>query len=310
MTTPFSRLVPRGARTPAACQHQNSHSTVLDTYLPDVQRAMTSVGQGAKTYLPQSVAVYLRVSLLPPRVDSVATHSTSASLSDADSSHLTTAGVPHPALLSPAVFDDAPIVPAPLSRPRPSSHPSHSPPRPPCALPGASSPSSAHGSTPRPSSTESKFVEGIPSSRRLLLAPRAERGPCAESTAGAPQHPRCPRVPINPGLSSANGAPDVVASCAPQGYIAPRDGVAQGKHPHFRAAASEPAPPVPPKTDAPDLAPPPASPPSSPCSHHRRSRRRFGLGLWLRRCRRRREDAAQEEEAGGGGYIILAWSTA
>ncbi|KAJ7462558.1 hypothetical protein FB451DRAFT_1495739 [Mycena latifolia] len=85
---------------------------------------MTSVGQAAKTYLPQSVAAYLpsassssletdpdlapphppflpelrtlstgaqAASLLPPRVDFVATTSTSASLSDADPGHLCTA---------------------------------------------------------------------------------------------------------------------------------------------------------------------------------------------------------------------------
>ncbi|KAJ7477656.1 hypothetical protein FB451DRAFT_1454494 [Mycena latifolia] len=88
-------------------QQQSSESTLLDTaqtYLPDVQRAMSSVGQAAQTYLPQSVAAYLRASspssrypdLAPPpelrtlstggsrlaslqplRVDSVATTSTS-----------------------------------------------------------------------------------------------------------------------------------------------------------------------------------------------------------------------------------------
>jgi hypothetical protein len=55
-----------------APQQQNSESTLLDTaktYLPgsdDVQRAMTSVGQAAKTYLPQSVAAYLRASSRSP----------------------------------------------------------------------------------------------------------------------------------------------------------------------------------------------------------------------------------------------------
>jgi hypothetical protein len=56
-----------------APQQQNSESTLLDTaktYLPgpdDVQHAMTSVGQAAKTYLPQSLAAYLRTSSRSPR---------------------------------------------------------------------------------------------------------------------------------------------------------------------------------------------------------------------------------------------------
>jgi hypothetical protein len=51
-------------------RRRNSGSTLLDTtngktYLPtpdDVQHAVTSVGQAAKTYLPPSLAAYLRAS--------------------------------------------------------------------------------------------------------------------------------------------------------------------------------------------------------------------------------------------------------
>ncbi|KAJ6565550.1 hypothetical protein DFH09DRAFT_919514 [Mycena vulgaris] len=69
-TTPQDMGPPTPASFPEelAPQQQNSESTLLDTaktYLPtpdDVQRAMTSVGQAAKSYLPQSVAAYLRAS--------------------------------------------------------------------------------------------------------------------------------------------------------------------------------------------------------------------------------------------------------
>ncbi|KAF7339051.1 hypothetical protein MVEN_01981300 [Mycena venus] len=385
-TSPFPGSFPE---EPASQQQNNESTTLLDTaktYLPDpddVQRAMTSVGQAAKAYLPQSVAAYLPSassssletdpdlapphppfladlpvtgdsglrtlsteaqagSLLPPRVDS-----TSTSLSDADLGHLSTpahisaAASPHPVPpLSPADTDpnveqggvatlaESPVQLSSLSLSAPNaqnegpSAPQNSlatpslggstssptrtqlddtPPAPappptgndrsvpvlaPSALPGASLPSRARGSTPRPGSADSKFVEGIPSPMPAPAA--AEPSPIAqteglqnpmESATPPPNTPAVPgSLPINPGLGSANGAPDVVAPPAPQGHIAPRDGAAQGKDaplpldaPHFHvidsSAASEnteTAPPVPPKTDSPVLAPSAvASPPLS-----------------------------------------------
>ncbi|KAJ7821457.1 hypothetical protein B0H14DRAFT_3733856 [Mycena olivaceomarginata] len=116
-------------------QQQNSDSTLLDTangktYLPtpdDVQHAVTSVGQAAKTYLPPSLAAYLPSAsflnletdpdLAPPtlarnfplRVDSLSSSSAAASASDADSGNLSTVvhtgstASPHPVPpLSPA----------------------------------------------------------------------------------------------------------------------------------------------------------------------------------------------------------------
>ncbi|KAJ7477467.1 hypothetical protein FB451DRAFT_1173017 [Mycena latifolia] len=283
------------------------------TYLPDVQRAMTSAGQAAKTYLPQSVAAYLPSSSsveadpglappfspadtdpnlergvpTPPESPGAQLSSSSLSLSTPPVAQNSLVSAPTrtplPALPSPAVFDDAPIAPAPTSIDDHTSAFAPAPLLPPLALPsasaarasgfalpGASSPSSAHGSTPRPGSTESKFVEGIPSPMPAPAA-AADSPPLVQSERPVASPPPAPlstpavpgSTPINPGLGAANGAPGVVTT--------PRDGVAQGKvaplpldAPHFRAvdsgAASEIAPPVPPKTDAPDLAPPPALP--------------------------------------------------
>ncbi|KAJ7887036.1 hypothetical protein B0H14DRAFT_3430881 [Mycena olivaceomarginata] len=305
-----------------APQQQNSESTLLDTaktYLPgpdDVQRAMTSVGQAAKTYLPQSVAAYLPSAssssletdpdlapLHPPfladlhvtdhselrtlstkaqagsHVDSVATTSTSADDAPAPTSVVNdrSASVPT-SILPPFALPSASTV-------RSSGF----------ALPDASSPSSAHGSTPQPGSADSKFVDGIPSPMPSPAAaepssiPQTEgssalRNPVESPTPVPFNTPAVPgSIPINPGLGSANGAPDVVAPRAPQGYIAPRDGVANGKDaplpvdaPHFRVfdsdtapESTETAPPVPPKTDLPHLtplrgAPTVASPPLPP----------------------------------------------
>ncbi|KAJ6578524.1 hypothetical protein B0H19DRAFT_1123402 [Mycena capillaripes] len=263
--------------TPASPQPQNSESTLLDTaktYLPtedDVQGAMTSVGQAAKTYLPQSVAAYLP-----------SASSSSESPPVPQSSLSTPTRTPLPALPSPAVFDDAPTAPAPTSIDNHQSPFAPAPVLPPFALPSASavraggfalpdtsSPSSAHESTQRPGSADSKFVEGIPSP---MPAPAAaeDSSPMVASPTPAPLNtPAVPgSTPINPGLGSANG----VSSRAPQ--------VPQGKNaplpldaPHFTvvdsgAAASEntdTAPPVPPKTDSAPPAPPTvASPPLPP----------------------------------------------
>ncbi|KAJ7477331.1 hypothetical protein FB451DRAFT_1557154 [Mycena latifolia] len=306
MTTPFPGSFPEDS------EEQNSESTLLDTaktYLPDVQRAMTSAGQAAKTYLPQSVAAYLPSSssveadpnLAPPLSpahtdphvkqgvptppESPGAQLSSSSLSPVAQSSLVSASTrtPLPVLPSPAVFDDVPIAPTPTSIDDHKSAFAPAPVPPPLALPsasavrasgfalpGASSPSSAHGSLPRPGSTESKFVEGIPSPMPAPAA-AADSPPPVQSERPVASPPPAPlntpavpgSTPIKPGLGAANGAPDVVTP--------PRDGVAQGKvaplpldAPHFRAvdsgAASEIAPPVPPKTDSPDLAPPPALP--------------------------------------------------
>ncbi|KAJ7477601.1 hypothetical protein FB451DRAFT_1454434 [Mycena latifolia] len=162
---------------------------------------------------------------------------------------------PLPTLLSPAVFDDTPIAPAPLSRPRPSSHPSRSPPRPPCALPGASSPSSAHGSIPRPAAA----ADSSP--------PVQSEGPVASPPPAPLNTPAVPgSTPINPGVGSQRRPGRRCPVRTADLHRAP-DGVAQGKDaplpldaPHFRVVDSGAAPPVPPKTVAPDLAPPPALP--------------------------------------------------
>ncbi|KAF8147037.1 hypothetical protein K438DRAFT_1868211 [Mycena galopus ATCC 62051] len=64
-TTPQGSPFPGSFPEELAAQQQSGESTLLDTaktYLPtqdDVQHAMTSVGQTAKTYLPQSLAAYL-----------------------------------------------------------------------------------------------------------------------------------------------------------------------------------------------------------------------------------------------------------
>ncbi|KAJ7821458.1 hypothetical protein B0H14DRAFT_3471520 [Mycena olivaceomarginata] len=114
------------------------------------------------------------------------------------------------------------------------------------ALPGASSPSSAHGATPPPGAAASKFLEGIASSTPAPVATEGSWSPVqSEGRWRRPLNtPAVPgSTPINLGL--AEGAPDFVTPCAPQGAVAPGAGVADGKDaplpldaPHFTVVDS------------------------------------------------------------------------
>ncbi|KAF8151077.1 hypothetical protein K438DRAFT_1943560 [Mycena galopus ATCC 62051] len=252
-----------------AAQQQNGESTLLDTakgYLPtqdDVQHAMTSVGQTAKTYLPQSLAAYLPsassssletdLNLAPLRPPFLAdlpvtddsalrTLSTEAQAGSLRSPHVDSSTsfastsvstpsaqnevpqdsptrTPLPAFPSPAVFDDAPTATQTSINDHKSAF-APAPVPPPLALPSASAvrasgfplPRASSPSSSRPGSADSKFVEGIPSPMPA---------PAAAEDASPPVPANTPAVPgsihINPGLSSANGGPDVVAPRAPQG---------------------------------------------------------------------------------------------
>ncbi|KAJ7369163.1 hypothetical protein DFH08DRAFT_1071669 [Mycena albidolilacea] len=309
-------------------RRRNSGSTLLDTtngktYLPtpdDVQHAVTSVGQAAKTYLPPSLAALgvvlesrnrprsspadvpvtddsaLRTpsteaqagSLLPPRVDSLSS-SAAASVSDADSGNLSTVvhtggtASPHPVPpLSPADSDTIiPGIPlflrpwrpnppcsyllltvplAPRGRlyrktrsPHPSSLPSRSPLRPPCAPAGRAAGCvvalERTRSHPTPRRRRIQVRRGH---RQLYTRPVATGGswPPVQSEGRwrvrrrPPSTPAVPgSIPINPDL--ADGAPDFVTPRAPQGAVAPGAGMAEGKDaplpldaPHFTVVDS------------------------------------------------------------------------
>ncbi|KAJ7867781.1 hypothetical protein B0H13DRAFT_1897428 [Mycena leptocephala] len=195
------------------------------------------------------------------------------------------------ALPPPSVFDDAPTATAPTSIdnksapapvPPPLALPSASTVRASgFALPGASSRSSAHGSTSRPGSADSKFVEGIPSP---MPAPAAaeDSSPAGQSEGLASPMPVSPNTPTVPGLGLS-----VVPLHAPQGVIAPGAGVAKGKDaplpldaPHFTVVDSgavsentETAPPAPstiasPHPPAPSTVTSPPLPPAPATATH------------------------------------------
>jgi hypothetical protein len=171
--------------------------------------------------------------------------------------------------------DDAPT-PTSVANDRSASVPT--PILPPFALPSASTVRSSGFALPDACSQSSAAEPSSIPQTEALRNPVESPTPVPLNTPAVPGS-----IPINPGLGSANGAPDVVAPRAPQGYIAPRDGVAKGRDPplpvdapHFRVfdsdtapESTETAPPVPPKTDLPHLtplrgAPTVASPPLPP----------------------------------------------
>ncbi|KAF8147027.1 hypothetical protein K438DRAFT_2027882 [Mycena galopus ATCC 62051] len=221
-----------------ATQQQNGESTLLDTaktYLPtqdDMQHAMTSVGQAAKTYLPQSVAAYLPSAssssletdpnlapLRPPFLadlpvtddSALRTLSTEAQAGSLFPPHVDSSltlstpsardevpqdsptRTPLPALPSPAVFDDAPTATQTSINDHKSAF-APAPVPPPLALPSASAVRASGFPLPRASSPSSSRP-GSADSKFVEGIPSPMPAPAAAEDASPPVPANTPAVP-------------------------------------------------------------------------------------------------------------------